>query len=275
MKEKIVCVLMLALILTSTLSMAFIIRPTLAENGFPNENFMERNRETSLPNQTNEPDQANDLNSDWRKIFERKSGVEQSKNLESPSQTSQNPEDKWNFSDTSEWSNFTYVDGNKTRLIVGVDGENPASLLELERIAAAHQAKLVNTVSIGGEVRAVVVELLLVSVTAFDEETRAAGLASYIEPNMKVQALFVPNDPYWSMQWGPQKIEADWAWNITVGDPSVLVAVVDTGIDYTHPDLAANYAPLGYDWVNIDADPLDDFGHGNPLCWNNCCCLEQ
>ncbi len=66
----------------------------------------------------------------------------------------------------------------------------------------------------------------------------------------------------WSVQWGPQKVQADWAWNITTGNSSVLVAVVDTGIDYSHPDLAANYVPLGYDWVNNDSDPRDDFGHG-------------
>jgi len=41
----------------------------------------------------------------------------------------------------------------------------------------------------------------------------------------------------------------------------VKVAIIDSGIDYNHPDLAANYAG-GYDFVNSDADPLDDYGHG-------------
>jgi hypothetical protein len=82
------------------------------------------------------------------------------------------------------------------------------------------------------------------------------------EPNMRVRAESFPNDPYWSLQWGPKKIEADWAWNATLGNSSILVAVIDTGIDYTHPDLAANYVELGYDWVNNDADPMDDNNHG-------------
>jgi len=40
------------------------------------------------------------------------------------------------------------------------------------------------------------------------------------------------------------------------------VAVVDTGIDWDHPDLAVNYVPLGYDWANNDTNPMDDNGHG-------------
>ena len=56
-------------------------------------------------------------------------------------------------------------------------------------------------------------------------------------------------------------IDAPEAWAISTGSPTVTVAVIDTGIDYTHPDLAANYAG-GYDFVNLDADPMDDHGHG-------------
>jgi len=247
MREKIICVLMLTLILTSTLGMAFVIKPSFAEGGensISSKDFMEKKDEATLSDEATKP------------------YTEQEKTSQSSSQTSRNSEDKWNFNDTSEWAKFAYLDGNKTRLIVGAVNDNPASLAELEKIAAKYNAEFVSNVSIGGQVRAVVVELSLASVTAFVEDIRALDLASYVEPNMKVQAQLLPNDPYWTYQWGPQKIEADWAWNTTVGDPSVLVAVVDTGINYYHPDLAANYAPLGYDWVNRDADPMDDHGHG-------------
>jgi len=265
MKKKMISFLLLTLILTSTLNVAFIIRSTFAQSGENNvlgNDFMEKINETTSPNKDIKPDQSNDLSDNWRNIYERKPDAKQNETLESSSQTSRCGGDRWNFNDTSEWSKFAYIDGNKTRLIVGVNGQQSTSLPKLEKIAAKHHAKIVNTISIKDNIRAVVVELPLMSVTAFVEETRIMELASYIEPNMKVQAQLVPNDPYWSMQWGPQKIEADWAWNTTVGDPSILVAVVDTGIYYTHSDLAANYVPLGYDWANMDADPIDDHGHG-------------
>jgi thermitase len=168
----------------------------------------------------------------------------------------------FDFPSVNQSSDFAYVDGNKTKLVVGVDSENYAKITQLENIAGRYQARIVNQVSMQGKVRALVFELSLASVASFSQEVRASELATYVEPNMKVQVQYVPDDPFWSMQWGPQKIGADWAWNTTMGDHSNLVAVVDTGIYYIHPDLAANYVALGYDWANNDTDPIDDYGHG-------------
>jgi subtilisin family serine protease len=87
-----------------------------------------------------------------------------------------------------------------------------------------------------------------------------AGLL--VEPNYYVNAALTPNDPLWASQWGLPKVRADLAWDIELGKRSVIVAVIDTGIDYSHEDLAENYLPSGYDWVNHDSDPQDDNGHG-------------
>ena len=93
----------------------------------------------------------------------------------------------------------------------------------------------------------------------------------------------VVNDPMFSSQWGLTKISADKAWDITTGKREIVIAVIDTGVDYTHPDLAANmwvnskekpnstvdndgngYAGdyYGYDFINKKSDPMDDNGHG-------------
>jgi serine protease len=84
----------------------------------------------------------------------------------------------------------------------------------------------------------------------------------YVERNGIFKAVYTPNDPYWNDLWGMQIIQADYAWDIYKGSPGVVVAIVDTGIEYTHDDLYAHYVSWGYDWVNNDNDPMDDQGHG-------------
>jgi hypothetical protein len=54
---------------------------------------------------------------------------------------------------------------------------------------------------------------------------------------MDVPLAFIPNDTYFGSQWNLAKIDAIDAWNFTTGSPSVVVALVDTGCDLTHPDL--------------------------------------
>jgi thermitase len=160
-----------------------------------------------------------------------------------------------------KWKDFIEPGANFSRLVVGLDG-NVTDLAPLHKLFSNYQAKIVNTVSIRNKVEAFVLEVSSSRTYDLLEKIESLGLTSYLEPCSKVQTQWIPNDPYWTEQWGPKKIEADWAWNTTVGNSSVLVAVVDTGIDYTHPDIAPNYVPLGYDWVNDDADPIDDQGHG-------------
>lgn len=60
--------------------------------------------------------------------------------------------------------------------------------------------------------------------------------------------------------WGVDRIDAEKSWGTTTGT-GIKVGIIDTGIDYNHPDLAGAYAG-GKDYVNGDADPLDDNGHG-------------
>ena len=77
---------------------------------------------------------------------------------------------------------------------------------------------------------------------------------------LEIPAVAAP-DPQQGAQWHLAKIHAATAWATTTGDPGVVIAVIDTGVDYTHPDLAANVT-IGPDLADDDADPMDTYGHG-------------
>lgn len=62
------------------------------------------------------------------------------------------------------------------------------------------------------------------------------------------------------MPWGVKRVNAGAAWSRTMGQ-GVKVGIIDTGMDYTHPDLKANYAG-GYNALDASKTPLDDNGHG-------------
>ncbi len=98
-------------------------------------------------------------------------------------------------------------------------------------------------------------------------------LVEYAEPNYIIRAVLTPNDTYFPAQWGLTKIGAPQAWDITTGSNSLIIAIVDSGIDLDHPDLSGKII-LGYDYVNGDWDPDDDYGHGTHVAgiaaaWTN------
>jgi len=111
----------------------------------------------------------------------------------------------------------------------------------------------------------------------------------YAQLNHIVSINLTPNDPLYSQQWALPKIDAPVAWDISIGSSEVIVAVLDTGVDYNHRDLDnnmwVNEAELngtpgvdddgngyvddiyGYDFCTHggetrDSDPIDDHGHG-------------
>ncbi|MGQ9565352.1 MAG: S8 family serine peptidase [Candidatus Bathyarchaeales archaeon] len=189
-------------------------------------------------------------------------GVDFSKNSLANADASQNtPLDLLNLNRGNTNSNLFAYESDSAELIVGLS-ETWGSYEKVEQLVLAKNGKIVNKIYLGNEVAAVVVTVPQEFRVAFITEVKESGVSRYVEPNLQYQAFMVPNDTFWNRQWGPVKIQADYAWNITVGNSAVLVAVIDTGVDYNHRDLAANYVPLGYDWVNGDSDPMDDHGHG-------------
>lgn len=121
-----------------------------------------------------------------------------------------------------------------------------------------------------------------VLVRSFGETAAQAGFAlntdshiEWSEPDSLQQIESVPNNPLYGDQWAPADIDLPAAWNITTGSHNVVVAVIDSGVDYTDPDLAANIwtnpnAGLdgftgdvhGYNFVSDTGNVMDDNGHG-------------
>lgn len=100
----------------------------------------------------------------------------------------------------------------------------------------------------------------------------------YAGPNYIIRAAVTPNEPMWGQLWGMQKIAAPSAWDVSTGSQGIMVGVIDSGIDYTHPDLASNVwsAPTaftvnvggvqvtcpagshGFNAITGSCDPMDD-----------------
>ena len=79
-----------------------------------------------------------------------------------------------------------------------------------------------------------------------------------------------PNDPYWPPEWGPRLTRASDLWNLTTGNPSIVIAVVDTGLSQPLFKPAGQSTPVadltqvvgGWNIVGNNADTTDTFGHG-------------
>lgn len=130
-------------------------------------------------------------------------------------------------------------------------------------------------------------------ILAIAQEYACNPAVEYAEPNYLVSIALAPDDYYYNRtgtwgqpypdMWGQHRIQAESAWDVAQGSAQVVIAVLDTGVDYNHPDLTDNiwvngneipdnsldddgngYADdvRGWDFLNDDNDPLDDHGHG-------------
>ncbi|HEV3202769.1 MAG TPA: S8 family peptidase [Gemmataceae bacterium] len=101
---------------------------------------------------------------------------------------------------------------------------------------------------------------------------RSSALVQYAEPNFRVHAVdTIPNDPMWNNSglYGLRIIQAPAAWDINVGSGNTVIASIDTGVDYNHPDLQNNMwtnpadGSHGWNYISATNNPLDDNGHGS------------
>lgn len=84
-------------------------------------------------------------------------------------------------------------------------------------------------------------------------------LFEWIEPRFVYELSFIPNDPSYNQQYTLTRINAAQAWDISQGDTSVAIGIVDTGVDWDHPDLEAN---IWINWNEIPNNGIDDDNNG-------------
>jgi len=90
----------------------------------------------------------------------------------------------------------------------------------------------------------------------------AMGTPPLSQPQDRGSRKRVPNDEFYRpYQWNLPFIGSERGWRVSTGDPAVIVAVVDTGVDLDHPDLRGRLVP-GRNVLNPGAPPQDDQGHG-------------
>ena len=145
-----------------------------------------------------------------------------------------------------------------TRIAVGY---TPASITSVRRLETALGATLLESLPD--------IDADIIGAPGGSAATVIAAISSlpgvrYAQLDGRAYANVEPNDEFWGQEWSPVTTHAPQAWDLTTGSPSVVVAVVDTGVDATQPDLEGRVLG-GYDFVNGDGDATDDNGHGTAV----------
>jgi subtilisin family serine protease len=144
-------------------------------------------------------------------------------------------------------------------LLVGLRaGVGPTRAEEFFR---AHGATVVSDV---GQIRVVRIRVPVAWIDSVEWLLSRLPEVKFVEKNYIFDPVFVPDDPMYAAQWHLPQILAPQAWDLTQGSPGAVIAIVDSGVDPYHPDLAPNLV-AGYNTYNNNTNTLDQYGHGTEV----------
>lgn len=150
-----------------------------------------------------------------------------------------------------------WVDGE---LLIGFRaGVGPAGRYALYR---DHGASFVE--EIGQNTRVVRIRVPALALEALKRRMERRPEIKFVEKNYVFEPALLPNDLQYASQWHLPKILAPQAWDLTQGAPGAVIAILDSGVDATHPDLAGKLV-AGYNTYSNSTDTVDQFGHGTEV----------
>jgi subtilisin family serine protease len=131
--------------------------------------------------------------------------------------------------------------------------------------SAVNQVLSANGARVMGQIPQIHVSVLQVAEQAADKVAAAlahSGQFTFIERDMLAKTgATTPNDPYFGSQWHLATIQAPNAWGITTGTSATAIAVIDSGVDTSHADLAPKLA-AGWNFLTGTSAIVDNTGHG-------------
>ncbi len=154
------------------------------------------------------------------------------------------------------------------------DGHVPGRLL-VQTVQGPGDAAAARAIGLAGarvhhRIDQINVQVLEVPEPALDAVTRSlqrSGRFTFVEKDFVAHPAATPNDPDFSSQWHLATIQAPSAWNITIGSTGVPIAIIDSGADPTHPDLAPKLIP-GWNFLSGTTNTSEtgcSGGHGTAV----------
>jgi thermitase len=159
----------------------------------------------------------------------------------------------------------TATDHDRAATIAAMQGELVAWLPQIQvakvRLFAGSTTE---QNSFSGNVAAVAEQRLQSALQSAGRSTVATTYVENIENDVVVEGAYMPNDPdvnNTARTYALNTTHTIEGWDYTRGDSKVIIAILDSGITFNHPEFSGRVLP-GYDFINNDADASDDHGHG-------------